>query len=351
MHVNEERGGYPVVTFSLCMIVKNEERVLARCLDSLAPLMDEIIIVDTGSTDKTKSIAAKYTDKIYDFTWVDDFAAARNFSCSKATCDYIYVADADEYVSPENVEHLHKLKQCILPEIDIVQMHYITKVEFNTVENFSDELRPKLFKRLREFLWVDPIHETVSLTPIVFDSDICIEHLPESLHSERDFDIFCKSYKRDGNLSDRIGKMWATELLKCGDISDFSNSVEYFEGIYYNKLDSPIYNETTCVLARFYRISNDTPRFFSIVLKYIVANNVSDTCSEICYELGEYYRALDLIDDAAMWYYNCIHETRPILDIGVCKNACLALAKCYEVSGMSSEAEEFRKKASEYELL
>ena len=74
-----------MITISLCMIVKNEEKVLARCLDSLEGLMDEIIIVDTGSTDRTKEIAAGYTDKIYDFEWVDDFSAARNFSFSKAT--------------------------------------------------------------------------------------------------------------------------------------------------------------------------------------------------------------------------------------------------------------------------
>ena len=78
-----------MATFSLCMIVKNEQNVLARCLDSMADLMDEIIIVDTGSQDTTKEIAAKYTDKIYDFAWIDDFAVARNFAASKAQMDYI----------------------------------------------------------------------------------------------------------------------------------------------------------------------------------------------------------------------------------------------------------------------
>ena len=65
-----------MVEISLCMIVKNEEKVLARCLDSIVGLMDEIIIVDTGSSDKTKEIARKYTDNIYDFEWIDDFAPA-----------------------------------------------------------------------------------------------------------------------------------------------------------------------------------------------------------------------------------------------------------------------------------
>ena len=57
------------ITVSVCMIVKNEEKVLARCLDSLKGLYEELVIVDTGSTDSTKEIAAGYTDKIYDFTW------------------------------------------------------------------------------------------------------------------------------------------------------------------------------------------------------------------------------------------------------------------------------------------
>ena len=85
-----------MISISLCMIVKNEEQVLSRCLDSIADLMDEIIIVDTGSTDRTKEIAARYTDRIYDFTWTGNFSDARNFSFSKATKDYIYCADADE---------------------------------------------------------------------------------------------------------------------------------------------------------------------------------------------------------------------------------------------------------------
>ena len=79
-----------MITVSLCMIVKNEEKVLERCLDTIADLVEEIIIVDTGSTDATKKLARRYTEKVYDFQWVDDFSAARNFAFSKAQMEYIY---------------------------------------------------------------------------------------------------------------------------------------------------------------------------------------------------------------------------------------------------------------------
>ena len=71
------------------MIVKNEEEHLANCLNSVKDIVDEIIIVDTGSMDATKEIARQFTDQIYDFTWIDDFSAARNFSFSKVKMDYL----------------------------------------------------------------------------------------------------------------------------------------------------------------------------------------------------------------------------------------------------------------------
>ena len=111
-----------MLPISVCMIAKNEENRIARCLESLAPYGFEIVIVDTGSTDATKEIAARYTDKIYDFRWIDDFSAARNFAFSKATMDYIYTADADEVLDEENRLRFRLLKENLLPEIEIVQM-------------------------------------------------------------------------------------------------------------------------------------------------------------------------------------------------------------------------------------
>lgn len=77
-----------MITVSLCMIVKNEEAVLERCLESVSDLVDEIVVVDTGSTDRTREIAEWFTGRVYDFQWIDDFAAARNYAFSLAEKDY-----------------------------------------------------------------------------------------------------------------------------------------------------------------------------------------------------------------------------------------------------------------------
>ena len=106
------------------MIVKDEELVLGRCLNSVKNLVDEIIIVDTGSTDKTKEIAALYTDKIYDFKWINDFSAARNYSFSKATKDYIMWLDADDVLLEEDQIKLQDLKESLDENVDMVIMKY-----------------------------------------------------------------------------------------------------------------------------------------------------------------------------------------------------------------------------------
>ena len=87
-------------TLSLSMIVKNEEQNIAKCLMSVKPVIDEMIVVDTGSTDRTKDIALVLGAKVYDFAWSDDFSEARNYSLSKASGDWILVLDADEVISP-----------------------------------------------------------------------------------------------------------------------------------------------------------------------------------------------------------------------------------------------------------
>ena len=95
---------------SVCMIVKNESANLAGALACFSPCADEIIVVDTGSSDNTKEIAARFTSGIYDFEWADDFSAARNFAMSKAGKSYQLWVDADDRITPENQGHIESLK-------------------------------------------------------------------------------------------------------------------------------------------------------------------------------------------------------------------------------------------------
>lgn len=330
-----------MITISLCMIVKNEERVLARCLDSIADLMDEIIIVDTGSTDATKEIASRYTDKIYDFKWIDDFSAARNFAFSKANMEYIYSADADEVLSEENREKYKLLKQSLLPEIELVQMKYANQLQFGSVYNFDEEYRPKLFKRKRGFVWEGAIHETIRLEPIIFDSDIVITHMPEKSHAKRDLDNFAKQVREGRFLPKRLHNMYARELLMAGEPEDFANAIAYFmASAADNERSEEEVEEACCVVARAARLTNDTLTFFKYTSK-VIAN---DGCSEICCELGNFYEDLQDYEEAIIWYYNAAYETTPILNIKSGDvQAREGLVRCYEKLGMHEQAQIYRE--------
>ncbi|MGN0436686.1 MAG: glycosyltransferase family 2 protein [Wujia sp.] len=298
-------------TISLCMIVKNEEAVLARCLDSVADLMDEIIIVDTGSTDKTKEIAAKYTDKIYDFEWVNDFSAARNYSFSKATMDYIYAPDADELLDAINHERFRILKQCLDDEVDIVQMKYLTENPDDPVMNVKKEYRPKLFKRLRKFVWIDPVHETVRLDPVVFDSDVEIIHRPQNSHAKRDFSIFVRELDKRGVLSAKLRTMYARELLKMGSVDDLEAARDYFNGLWEENPINDAGKEAACILCRYYRLIENTTK----LMKYALRDMLETPCSEICYELGMHFYDSGDYGEAIVWFTNAAYETAPILDV------------------------------------
>ncbi len=301
-----------MIEISLCMIVKNEEAVLARCLDSIADLMDEIIIVDTGSTDRTKEIAGRYTDQIYDFEWIDDFSAARNFSFSKATRDYIYSADADEVLDEENRRRFRELKEILLPEIDIVQMKYGNQLSYGTAYNFDEEYRPKLFKRLRTFLWTEPVHEMVRLDPVVYDSEIVISHRPHSNHSKRDFATFQKHIREGMRLSKRLHHMYAMELYISGDDDDFREAEAFFARSAVDSTRSiDEVKEAACVACRAARLRDDSHTMLKMALK----DMLSEGSAEMCYELGEYFFAHEDYEEAAMWFYNAAHETESILNI------------------------------------
>ncbi len=336
-----------MITLSLCMIVKNEEDKLATCLDCVKDLVDEMIIVDTGSTDKTIEIAKSYGAKVFNFEWTGSFSDARNYSFEQATCDYIYVADADEIIDDVNKERFRQLKTDIDElDIDVVQMYYCNQLSHNTVYNYDRELRPKLFRRIRKFTWLDPIHETVKVDPTVCNSEVEIIHKPTDDHGERDLSAFRRAIREGAYISKRLHNMYARELFMVGTDEDFMLAKEFFEqAIVDTTRDLDQIKEAACVLSHIAVLDGSVDE----LLKYSLKDLTTVPSSEMCYELGNFYRNRGDIDEAIVWYYNAAYETQPILDAH--RGGDLAMhkiAECYRELGNLDQAEDYEKDANEW---
>jgi len=170
---------------SACLIVKNEEKYLDRCLKSIYKYVDEIIITDTGSTDKTIEIAKKYTDKIYFLKWSDDFAAARNFCQSHAAGEYILRIDADEYFLEEDIIQLVKTVQSAQPfdSLDITLNH---------CNNTNIIHSTKILVVFANYLkWTWKLHEILDIQPNtinLFCENIFLQH-DQNINSKSHNDI------------------------------------------------------------------------------------------------------------------------------------------------------------------
>lgn len=152
----------PRPTVTLAIIVKNEERNLDKLFKSVENCFDEIIVVDTGSTDKTKSIAISYGAKVYDFQWVNDFSKARNFAFSKATCDYIAWIDADDVI--DSKENFIQWRNYAMEHSDywLAPYHYASDENGKPVCTF---LRERVLKRSLNPQWNYFVHEGITLQP------------------------------------------------------------------------------------------------------------------------------------------------------------------------------------------
>lgn len=144
---------------SVCIIAQNEEKNIERCLKSLQPFDVEIIVVDTGSVDTTKEIAFRYTDFVYDFTWCDDFAAAKNFAISKASNQYVMILDSDEYIMKFDADGVKKLLYQHIGEVGRIKRHNFFSRKGIGQENI--EWINRIFAK-SEFHYEGRIHEQVA---------------------------------------------------------------------------------------------------------------------------------------------------------------------------------------------
>jgi GT2 family glycosyltransferase/predicted Zn-dependent protease len=162
--VREKSAGAPRTSrkmrVSLCMIVKNEEANLPACLESAADLVDEMIVVDTGSADRTKEVAARFGTRVYDFTWVDSFAAARNESLRHATGDWAFWLDADDCLDADNRRRLRELFAGLRDENVAYVMKCLCLPDAQTgTATAVDHVR--LFRKHPEVRWRYRVHEQI----------------------------------------------------------------------------------------------------------------------------------------------------------------------------------------------
>ena len=196
---------------SVCMIVKNEELILRRILSQVVSFADEIVIVDTGSTDNTKDIAFEYTDKVYDFKWVDDFSLARNFAFDKAVGDYLMWLDADDYIDKEVCDRIKELK-CNLVA-DCVMCPYAVSFDGERVTYWY--YRERIMKNCPLARFEGFIHEAVApFGTIIYNNDIMIKHKKEKqTESGRNLKIFDSAIKNGKSLDARLTYYYGRELF------------------------------------------------------------------------------------------------------------------------------------------
>ena len=191
-----------MATVSVCMIVKDEEAVIKRCLSCVHAFADEIIVADTGSRDQTVSICEEMGAKVFSFPWQDDFAAARNFAFSKASCDYQFWLDADDVISEEDQEKLKQLKDTMDESVSVVMMRYEMQHEEHEAPVVFE--RERLLRRKDHFLWKGRVHESIEPSGKIMHSDIVIRHRKLQVNDpQRNLRIFRKRKAEGERFSPR----------------------------------------------------------------------------------------------------------------------------------------------------
>lgn len=164
-----------VTQISVCIITKNESGKLEKCLRALHPCGFEIVVVDTGSTDDTKRMAAKYTECIYDFAWCDDFSAAKNYAISRAAYDMVLVIDSDEYLHSFAQGQMEELgRQIQAHPHQVGRIRRVNMLTRDGERQYKREWINRLFNR-RHFHYEGRIHEQVVPGSVFDDRDKSVE--------------------------------------------------------------------------------------------------------------------------------------------------------------------------------
>lgn len=335
-----------MVTISLCMIVRNEEAVLKRCLDGAREYADEIILVDTGSEDKTRAIAKRYADRVVDFPWRDDFAAARNEAFSHATKDYCMWLDADDVVTAEERAKLARLKERLEPDTDVVMMRYVLREDGQGRSLFSC-FRERLIRNRRGFRWVGRVHEVIVPAGKVITEDITIRHRKvKPGDPDRNLRIYEAMIREGEELDGRERFYYGRELMDHGRLEEAEAVFRAFlegEGWVENRIEACL-NRSEC-LRRLGRKEESA--------RALLGSFLYDTPrGEVCTALGQYFQEEGRYREAAWWYETALGLTPPE-NGAFTRPDCygylpeINLCVCYDRLGDVRKAYEYHRRARE----
>lgn len=331
-------------TISLAIIVRDVEKTLDRCLEGFSQCVDEIIIVDTGSVDKTKEIARKYTDKIYDFPWIDDFSAARNFSFEKCTKDFIYWCDGDDYILPADIK---KIRELDLSDKNVVICSNYIYAHDEFGANKSVVPRERFFRRSLGLKWTGTIHEAVLLQSDYYVSDIETHHDKQHGTSERNLAILERIVEKDPSSRNLyyLGK----EYFDFNRIDDaINNLLKFLEcpDAFWENVFQAHYRLANC-----YLIKKNEEKFIYHIFESI---KIEDRQAEPFYFLGLFYMNKGQWQRGARWFEVCLQMERPKDLLSPFQpeyftwlpalNACV----CYNSIGEIQKAYDHNKKVLEY---
>lgn len=278
---------------SVCMIVKNEELTLRRILSQIVSFADEIIIVDTGSVDSTKSIAFEYTDKVYDFKWVDDFSLARNFAFDKAVGDYLMWLDADDYIDNDVCDKINELKHNLT--IDCVMCPYAVSFEGDKIIYWY--YRERIMKNCPLARFEGFIHEAVApFGNVVYNNNIVIKHKKEKpTEKGRNLKIFENALKNGKILDARLTYYYGRELFYNDCYEDAFKVLNDFismKGLIVNLVDAcMILSDLSC------RLKNGLEEYYLFkALCYSVPT------SELACKIGHLFFDKGDFETAIFWY-------------------------------------------------
>ena len=338
-----------MITVSLCMIVRDEEAVLERCLESVKEAVDEIIIADTGSTDRTKEIGRKYTEKVYDIPGQDDFAAARNFAFSRGTMEYLMWLDADDVLPGGSLDKLRNLKETLCEDTDVVMMPYVVAFEKDGSPAFS-YYRERIVKNGCGYSFVGKVHEVIPPRGNIFYSDIPVEHRKiKAGDSERNLRIYERMEREGEPFDSRALYYYGRELYFHENYQKGRRVLEAFlerpDGWVENRIDA-----TRQLAGCLYRLGEEEEALRALLraLEYDVPRG------ETCCDLGRHFQDRGRYEQAVYWYKQALTAKKELSSGAFIREECygflpaISLCVCYDRLGDREKAEQYNELAGKY---